>query len=56
LLLCSKKKLGYSIKKRKKKRKKIKRKRKRKRKRTNVPLRNKKRFRSPSFPQILQVF
>jgi hypothetical protein len=37
------KKLGYS-------------KKKKKRKRTNVPLRDKKRFRSPSSPQILQVF
>jgi hypothetical protein len=48
--------LGILLKKEKRRGKKIKRKRKRKRKRTNVPLRNKKRFRSPSFPQILQVF
>jgi hypothetical protein len=32
-----------------------KKRKKEKRKRTNVPLRNKKRFRSPSSPQILQV-
>jgi hypothetical protein len=40
------KKLGYSMKKRRKK----------ERKRTNVPLRNKERYRSPSSPPILQVF
>jgi hypothetical protein len=43
------KKLGYSKKKREKERKKEK-------KRTNVPLRNKKRFRSPSSSQSLRVF
>jgi hypothetical protein len=36
--------------------KKKKKKKKKERKRTNVPLRNKERFRSPSSPQILQVF
>jgi hypothetical protein len=46
LVIVFQKKLGYSIKKKKKRRE----------ERTNVPLRNKKRFRSPSSPQILQVF